>query len=220
MYRFEKQLEKWNNGILRGAQSKLAKALHVSTATIALWATGKRHPSKGYVSKMAQLFKLDEYSVSRLFTQASIYNEILPYSAPSQLHDAENPGLNYPIHGWIPNHTAVPIPVFNRLPKSFPHYTPSDTLTWWILPPQAIQEAQYLFLLPTPQDLDRILFVRPSNSWIAGKLMLARRKNTYVLVAATIRQKKVMLHTPNGQFFDAKDLEPLGIVLRQVVKSS
>ena len=220
MNRFEKQLEKWNNGILRGAQSKLAKVLHVSTATIALWATGKRHPSKGYVAKMAQLFKLDEYSVSRLFTQAPAYNEILPYSPASQLYDADSPALHYPINGWIPNHTAVPIPVFNRLPKSFPHYTPSDALTWWILPPQVIQDAQYLFLLPSPQDSDRILFIHPSNSWVAEKLMLARRKNTYVLVVATILPKKIMLRTPNGQSFSTKDLEPLGIVIRQVVKPS
>ena len=45
MNQFEKQLEKWNNGVLRGAQAKLARILKVSTATVALWTTGKRNPS-------------------------------------------------------------------------------------------------------------------------------------------------------------------------------
>ena len=59
MNKFEKQLEKWNNGVLRGAQAKLAKILNVSTATVAFWATGKRTPSKGYIAQMAQLFGMD-----------------------------------------------------------------------------------------------------------------------------------------------------------------
>ena len=68
MNKFEKQLEKWNKGTLRGAQAKLAKCLRVSTATVAMWATGKRHPSKGFIAKMADLFGLDEYTVARLFS--------------------------------------------------------------------------------------------------------------------------------------------------------
>ena len=59
MNKFEKQLEKWNRGVLRGAQARLAKALGVSTATTALWATGKRRPSKGYAEQMARLFGMN-----------------------------------------------------------------------------------------------------------------------------------------------------------------
>ena len=71
MNKFEKQLEKWNGGVLRGAQAKLAKILKVSTATVALWTTGKRHPSKGYAQQMAALFGLDLYGVTRLFEDSS-----------------------------------------------------------------------------------------------------------------------------------------------------
>ena len=56
MNKFEKQLEKWNNGVLRGAQAKLAKALGVSRQTISSLETGRYNPSIFLAHKIAQYF--------------------------------------------------------------------------------------------------------------------------------------------------------------------
>ena len=120
MNKFEKQLEKWNKGILRGAQSKLAKRLHVSTATVALWTTGQRHPSKGYVAQMAQLFKLDVYDVARLFEHPQIYQPSTG-SNPLGLHETEHVDTRHFTHTWPTNNLTVSLPVFSQLPPSYPH---------------------------------------------------------------------------------------------------
>lgn len=207
MNKFEKQLEKWNNGILRGAQSKLAKRLHVSTATVALWATGQRHPSKGYVAKMAQLFKLDVYEVTRLFDSQISYQTSSVSSHPVELHDAKGVENPYFSPNWNSHTETIPLPVFTQVPPSFPYYATTDVLEYWVVPTSATQEAQYLFLLPTKEDPIQILFIKPSKTWVKGRLMLARKKNTYQLVSVKRTQQTF-----------AADLEPIGVIVRQLIK--
>ncbi len=218
MNKFEKQLEKWNNGILRGAQSKLAKRLHVSTATVALWATGRRHPSKGYVAKMAQLFKLDVYDVARLFAAGPVYPLSAASNHPSGLQDAESLDMHYRVHNWPSAGATVSLPVFSRVPYAYPHYAPADVQDWWILPPDAAQEAQFLFLLPTPDDLGQLLFIKPSTTWVKNKLMLARRQDTYCIVRVSTRRNQTVLLPVQGKLPPAKELEPIGIIVRRVTK--
>lgn len=207
MNKFEKQLEKWNNGILRGAQSKLAKRLHVSTATVALWATGQRHPSKGYVSKMAHLFKLDVYEVTRLFDPQISYPTTSGTSHPIELHDAKGVENPYFPSNWHSHTNTVSLPVFTQVPPSFPYYATTDALEYWVLPTSATQGAQYLFLLPTKDDPIQLLFIKPSKAWVKGRPMLARKKNTYQLISAKCTKQTF-----------AADLEPVGIIVRQLIR--
>lgn len=215
MNKFEKQLEKWNNGILRGAQSKLAKRLRVSTATVALWTTGQRHPSKGYVAQMAQLFKLDVYDVARLFEHPQMYQPSTG-SNLSGLRETEHVDTRHPAHTWPTNNLTVSLPVFSQLPPSYPHYTPLDVQDWWILPQDAAQDAQFLFLLPTPTDPNQLLFIKPNTTWSKGKIMLARHQNNYYVVE--ISHNKQILRSLQGHLPSKKQLEPVGVVIRKVIK--
>ena len=213
MNKFEKQLEKWNNGVLRGAQAKLAKKLCVSTATVALWTTGKRHPSKGYMAKMAQLFKLDMYEVTRLFAPSTPYAEHYSSLSTSSLQDADTTVFHHTT-GWLTG-TSVSLPVLTRLTSSFPHYTPADVQEWWILPQAAAQDTSYLFSLSTPTDPDQILFIKPCSRWVKDKWMLAHNGTEYILVQSV--KKGTFLAWP-GKHLAKPPLEPLGLVLRRLAK--
>ena len=217
MNKFEKQLEKWNNGVLRGAQSKLAKSLHVSTATVALWATGQRHPSKGYIAKMAQLFKLDVYEVTRLFTTLISYPQLPRHSHTIDLHDAQDIEGTHVANTWQTHTEMTSLPVFTCLPPSFPYYAPTDAQGYWTMPVVAAQGAQYLFSLPTMTDPDQLLFIKPSNVWAKGQLMLARKKYSYQLVTVLYRNKQLILSSENARQIATAGLEPVGIVVRRLI---
>ncbi|MBR4354980.1 MAG: helix-turn-helix transcriptional regulator [Elusimicrobiaceae bacterium] len=215
MNKFEKQLEKWNKGVLRGAQAKLAKCLQVSTATVALWTTGKRHPSKGYVAKMAQLFHLDIYDVSRLFAPTTLYQSFYTVAPSSSLRDADN----------IPSQweqtlqdATVSLPVFSKLPIDYPRHAPTP-LARWIMPRNATKGATFLFLLPTKQDPDRLLFIQPYARWENGKKMLCQHGKHYVIAHIKRTAKQCFAYSCNGENIFSLELVPVGIVVREIVNA-
>lgn len=175
MNKFEKQLEKWNNGVLRGAQAKLAKILQVSTATVALWATGKRRPSKGFVNKMAQLFALDEYAVIRLFPAATLYPELSKTVPAAALRDAQAAENAYSADFFSNGSNSVSLPVLTRIGVNFPQYNEEDVSEYWTLPRRAALGAKCLVPYyiennsPEPADL---YLIRPSAIWENGVLLL------------------------------------------------
>ena len=216
--KFEQQLEKWNSGILRGAQAKLAKCLHVSTATVALWSTGKRHPSKGYLTHMARLFGLDMYQTARLFS-APAAQTLAPVSFPVRslkLRDVD------PARPYTPLSTAgtlVSLPLFTHLPVSYPDYEPDAVFAWWTVPAQFAKQADFLVVLPTENDPDRVLFIQSSARWKNGRLMLARRGDTLLLVRVRHTAGKTVLQVPEGPTLTAtRTLRPLGWVVRQLIE--
>ena len=216
MNRFEKQLEKWNNGILRGAQAKLAKCLHVTTATVALWATGKRHPSKGYIAKMSELFSLDEYSVTRLFADTGSYvsNPYFPFSNSSSLCDKDN--FDFTPTSKPQLNQTVSLPVFAKLPPAYPHFISKQVRAWWTMPTREAQNVNFLFLLPTPYDPSRLLFVQARSTWENGKIMLCKSENRYLLVAVTRQNGSWNLKPFEEKASVLTQATPLGVVKRQI----
>ena len=173
MNKFEKQLEKWNNGILRGAQAKLAKVLKVSTATTALWATGKRRPSKGYVAQMARLFNLDVYQVIKLFEAPSAITYIPPAARLHTLH--ETVGANtYHVNSlsreeeYTLQANSVVLPFLDVCPKEYPVFPEENILECWSVPRRYAQGAKYIVrsselgLKDAQNEMD-LCFVRPGT---------------------------------------------------------
>ena len=195
--KFEKQLEKWNHGTLRGAQAKLAKCLQVSTATVALWATGKRHPSKGYLNQLGRLFGMDDYDVSRLF----IPTPMLPFPRISQktvgLHDSQDFSITYSTDKSslaLQTSNSLNLPFFMHLPDRLPEYKPIQVAEWWTLPRRAAQGAQFLIHaaqtdLPSPYH-DDVLFIMPALHWVGNCVMLARFKQKYLIRQIVIHNGK------------------------------
>lgn len=222
---FEKQLEKWNNGVLRGAQAKLAKCLQVSTATVALWATGKRHPSKGYLNQLARLFNMDAYDVARLFlpTAPAASFSFLPHKITG-LRDSAAADNTYSTDNFQYNlraRNSVMLPLFMRLPDEFPNYQESQVAEWWTLPRRATQGTQFLMpaaLTDVPSVYaEDILFIYPVAKWMHGHLMLVRYEKKY-LVRRILKQGEQLKWKELGK----KEIripalaKPIGIIMERL----
>lgn len=222
MNKFEKQLEKWNNGVLRGAQAKLAKTLGVSTATTAQWATGKRHPSKGYINKMAELFSIDLFDALKLFdSRTTTYPEPSPrmqllrekteedvYSAGTEEECQSN---------------TVRLPFLNSVPDAFPQYDESEIIEWWSVPRRYALGAKYIIRssnagLADAKDGDDLCFVQPTDVPSEQHVMLWKTDEGYLAGHYT---KKGEIRILQG--LNAKDAPlpqgqacPLGRIVRRI----
>ena len=222
--KFEKQLEKWNNGVLRGAQAKLAKCLHVSTATVALWATGKRHPSKGYLNQLGRFFGMDAYEVSRLFSSipAPSFQKFSP--ATTGLRDSSNLSITYSADKCPPDFqdsNSVSLPFFITLPPTLPSYQKMQVAEWWTLPRRVTQGAVFL-IRASKTDLSAdyendILFIMPSTQWIEGKTMLVRQNQKYLIRQIIAHKSKLKWKEFNGaESAISPRAKPIGIVVKRL----
>ena len=230
MNKFEKQLEKWNNGVLRGAQAKLAKTLGVSTATTALWATGKRRPSKGYVAQMAQLFGLDSFDVFKLFDyRSTTYPE--PRAVPSvhALRDQDNGGCSYLAgEGFLHESDAFPeqsnsvqLPFLNSVPAHYPNYEESDIIEWWSVPRRFAQGAKYILRTADTgwdkhADKDDLCLVKPGQELAEGKIVLLEvQAGRYVTRRVQKEGAQTLFLSADGK---KKETAPQGRILGMLVK--
>lgn len=205
MNKFEKQLEKWNKGVLRGAQAKLAKKLGVSTATTALWATGKRRPSKGYAAQMADLFKIDIYNVFKLFE-----NKTTTYSTPTRsaqllLREKSDDCAYGSEEENMAQSNSVRLPFFSQVPPQFPQYNEDDVLEWWSVPRRYACGAKYI--VPSisigytdTSDPEDLCFIKPCLEAAYGE--------------------KVVCKLPNGKYTcqneNGKEKSVVGTVVRRI----
>lgn len=205
--KFEKQLEKWNGGVLRGAQAKLARLLQVSTATVALWATGKRRPSKGYVTQMAQLFGLDEFYIMRLFTPITTYPEVNPLSPLPALRDAQTPENTYTADNSATQSNSVSVPLLSAVPLHYPDLTGCEITEWWTLPRQRAQGGKYLL------ELDNALWlIKPTHEFLDGKKMLISAEGSFLVVQV----QGLTLLQGNGQTFPTDQARAHGLAVLKI----
>ncbi len=217
MNKFEKQLEKWNGGILRGAQAKLAKLLQVSTATVALWTTGKRHPSKGYLSRMAQLFGLDVFDVMRLFPPLTTYPEAAP--RPAALRDAQDAVNAYSADIFPPEGNSVSIPLLHAVSAGFPHYEECEVAEWWTLPRRAAQGAKCLVADAHACGREDLYLIRPTTVAEEGQIMLVFIQGSAQLRHVRTENGLITLSFPNGNFdkrLPPQDVTFLGAAVKKI----
>ena len=222
MNKFEKALMNWNHGILRGAQAKLAKDLQVSTATVALWATGKRNPSKGYIAMMAKLFNLNEYDVLRLFVPAT-YPDNLPRT--DALHENQADSIyNTDTELLTPQSNSVALPYLANVPAGYPDYDQADVIEWWTLPRRYARGAKYLVRccgdsMEGSVGYDDLCLIKPETEFLDGKVMLVKVKEGYLIKRIRKENGKIVLYSDNNkkyQAFAPKMVTPVGLVVRKI----
>ena len=208
MNKFEKQLEKWNNGVLRGAQAKLAKTLKVSTAATALWATGKRRPSKGYVAQMARLFGLDIYQVIKLFEMPIAVTYPTPSVSAHALH--EQTAHNAYHVGQLPYNedasvqgNTVSLPFFTHLPLTYPKFSDENILEWWSIPRRYAQGAKYIvrsneLSLPDCQQDTDLCFIKPCRQAAQGQAVLLTDGKKVFVLRTVLRNGTLTYQTLSG----------------------
>ena len=223
MNKFEKALAAWNDGILRGAQAKLAKALRVSTATVALWATGKRNPSKGYVAEMARLFGMTEDRVVRLFMSSS-YPENPPHvSAFCETSDGIY-NADRETELLAPQSNSVSLPYLANVPAGYPEFNDADVLEWWTLPRRYAKGAKYLVRccgdsMQGSVEYDDLCLIKPETEFLDGKVMLVRVENGYLIKRIRKEEGKIILYSDNDKKYKAftpQQVQPVGLVVRKI----
>ncbi len=220
MNKFEKALMTWNNGILRGSQAKLAKKLQVSTATVALWATGKRNPSKGYVALMAKLFNMSEYDVLRLFMPGQE-----PATHPDALHESPAaPIYNTDTELLTPQSNSVALPYLANVPAGYPEYDQADVIEWWTLPRRYARGAKYLVRccgdsMEGSVGYDDLCLIKPEEEFLDGKVMLVRVSEGYLIKRIRKENGKIVLYSDNDKKYKAfapERVQPIGLVVRKI----
>ncbi|MDD2772724.1 MAG: XRE family transcriptional regulator [Elusimicrobiales bacterium] len=66
---FEELLKKWNHGILRGAQLRLAEALAISHPTVSGWVAGRNLPSEDLRPKVAKTLGVSIEELNKVFVE-------------------------------------------------------------------------------------------------------------------------------------------------------
>lgn len=223
MNKFEKALAAWNDGSLRGAQAKLARELRVSTATVALWATGKRNPSKGYVALMAKLFGMSEDKVLRLFMPAS-YPENTPrtsafYETADGVYNADREA-----EMLAPQSNSVSLPYLANIPAGYPEFNEADVMEWWTLPRRYAKGAKYLVRccgdsMEGSVEYDDLCLIKPENEFLDGKVMLVKVQDGYLIKRIRKENNKIVLYSDNDKKYKAfapQMVRPVGLVVRKI----
>lgn len=227
MNKFEKQLERWNKGVLRGAQAKLAKQLNVSTATTALWATGKRRPSKGYVAQMARLFGLDIYQVVKLFETPASVTYPTPAVAQHLLRDGDlRPDYSSDSVGNenTPHQSnSVSVPFLNKVPLHYPVLDEDDILEWWNIPRRYAQGVKYIVRaqdigLPGALSETDLCFVKPCTLPDHGQnVLLADTQSHFCVCRAVRRTNNLSYQNLSGKRIkNIVDYTVLGVILYRI----
>ena len=230
MNRFEKQLEKWNNGVLRGAQAKLAKALGVSTATTALWTTGKRHPSKGYVAQMASLFHLDTYSVLKLFEKqpSVIYPDPVSFPTTYALRERAD-DVNYfaslpDTDNLYSQSNSVKIPFVHTMRDVFPYYQEEDIIEWWSIPRRYAQGARFLITsqylgIEDAKSSDDLALVKPCTELTDQAVMIFTNGKGKYIVRKIIHHGQAVHYEafPTHKIVTvSKQFYPIGQIIKRI----
>ncbi len=224
MNKFEKALAAWNNGILRGAQAKLAKALQVSTATVALWTTGKRNPSKGYVAQMAKLFKMSEERVLRLFMPTTYPDSAAPAAA---LYENSSEGVyNADKEAELvsPQSNSVALPYLANVPAGYPEFDEGDVIEWWTLPRRYAKGAKYIVRccgdsMKGSVEYDDLCLIKPQSDFLDGKVMLVKVAEGHLIKRIRKENGKIVLYSDNNKKYKAfapELVQPVGLVVRKI----
>ena len=224
MNKFEKALANWNDGTLRGAQAKLAKILKVSTATVALWTTGKRNPSKGYVAQMAKLFGLSEERVLRLFMPTT-YPDSASHGAA--LHENASEGFyNTDMETELvsPQSNSVALPYLANVPAGYPEFDEGDVIEWWTLPRRYAKGARYIVRccgdsMKGSVEYDDLCLIKPVHDFLDGKVMLVKVNGGHLIKRIRKENEKIVLYSDNDKKYKAfapEMVQPVGLVVRKI----
>ena len=224
MNKFEKALMNWNEGILRGAQAKLAKELRVSTATVALWTTGKRNPSKGYVAMMAKLFGMSEFEVLRLFMPTT-YADGTP--RPTAFQENGNDSFyntDKEAEVLAPQSNSVALPYLANVPAGYPDFNDSDVIEWWTLPRRYAKGAKYLVRccgdsMKGSVEYDDLCLIKPETEFLDGEVMLVKVQDGHLIKRIRKENGKIVLYSDNDKKYKAFSpnmVQPVGLVVRKI----
>lgn len=96
-------LMRFNGGILRGSQVRLARKLHVTEASVSRWVDGSQKPSEQYILAMARLVGCNPSEVAEAFgVLEKKTDEFAPLSSVRGIPLTPNNTITLPILADVP----------------------------------------------------------------------------------------------------------------------
>lgn len=208
---FEKKLETWNGGTLRGAKTKLAAALGVSDVTVSRWARGELRPSEELMQKLGGFFSCSTEELERIF------NETGEKRAREKLNNYAPTLRGVPLTGQ----NTITLPILADVPAGLPDFSDRDVEMFIDIPRFMFAGADFVVkcigdsLEPKLHKGDYCV-VRKTSEPINGRPMVVKTESGVTMkIIKTLPDGRVQLWSTNNKYapFTPETLTIIGLII-------
>lgn len=164
MTELEKLLQKWNNGVLRGAKIRLARELNVDDSTVSAWVAGRANPQADKIEKISKLFGVSEKTVKNAFS----------------IEDKEFSRSMRAIP--LTDKNTISLPILADVPAGLPDFSEADVETFWDIPRWVFPGADFVVKcngdsLEPKLHLGDYCVIRKTTEPIQGRAMVVKTEH-------------------------------------------
>lgn len=203
MTELEKLLQKWNNGVLRGAKIRLARELNVDDSTVSAWVAGRANPQADKIEKISKLFGVSEKTVKNAFS----------------IEDKEFSRSMRAIP--LTDKNTISLPILADVPAGLPDFSEADVETFWDIPRWVFPGADFVVKcngdsLEPKLHLGDYCVIRKTEEPLNGRAMVVKTENGICMkVINKLKDGTIELRSTNAKYkpFIPQELTIVGLII-------
>ena len=203
MTELEKLLQKWNNGVLRGAKIRLARELNVDDSTVSAWVAGRANPQADKIEKISKLFGVSEKTVKNAFS----------------IEDKEFSRSMRAIP--LTDKNTISLPILADVPAGLPDFSEADVETFWDIPRWVFPGADFVVKcngdsLEPKLHLGDYCVIRKTGEPLNGRAMVVKTENGICMkVINKLKDGTIELRSTNAKYkpFIPQELTIVGLII-------
>lgn len=199
----EEFLKKINNGIVRGAQTKIAKDLGVSHVSVLRWFSGQLKPGEENVQKLSDVYHLPVKTIRKMFDM-----EDLEFSRSLRVTP-------------LTDKNTISLPILADVPAGLPEFSDADVETFWDIPRWVFPGADFVVkcngdsLEPKLHQGDYCV-IRKTTEPIHGRAMVVKTERGICMkVIKKLSDGTIQLCSTNPKYkpFIPEELTIVGLII-------
>lgn len=199
----EEFLKKINNGIVRGAQTKIAKDLGVSHVSVLRWFSGQLKPGEENVQKLSDVYHLPVKTIRKMFDI-----EDLEFSRSLRVTP-------------LTDKNTISLPILADVPAGLPEFSDADVETFWDIPRWVFPGADFVVkcngdsLEPKLHQGDYCV-IRKTEEPIHGRAMVVKTERGICMkVIKKLSDGTIQLCSTNPKYkpFIPEELTIVGLII-------
>ena len=203
MTELEKLLQKWNDGVLRGAKIRLARELQVDDSTVSAWVAGRANPPADKIEKISKLFKTSEREVKAAFgVEDKEFSRSLRVTP-------------------LTDKNTISLPILADVPAGLPDFSDADVETFWDIPRWVFPGADFVVKcngdsLEPKLHLGDYCVIRKTTEPIHGRAMVVKTENGVCMkVIKKLKDGTIQLCSTNPKYkpFIPEELTIVGLII-------